>query len=198
MNQLMVTRTDRLKADILKSARSRFLGPGFGKTTMAEIANDCGLSPAHLYNFYENKLDLAVTIMDQIMQEQENELSYELARDVPLNKALRSYFLAEFDHNFQAQFRHPGLADLINRVRQQRKVAAEGFRIRYLKDLSLFLDRGMRGGQLRASDPFWLAETLHAMTFPFRNLAFPVQNTLPEMRLQLDAVLDVMLAGIEA
>ena len=32
---------------------------GYGKTTMAEIAADCDMSPGNIYRFFEAKIDIA-------------------------------------------------------------------------------------------------------------------------------------------
>jgi AcrR family transcriptional regulator len=46
------------RLQILDAAHRRFSAYGFGKTTMAEIADDVGMSAANLYRYFENKLDL--------------------------------------------------------------------------------------------------------------------------------------------
>ena len=52
--------TDDPSARILAAAYARFQRFGFGKTTMAEIAGDCGMSAANLYRYFENKEDIGV------------------------------------------------------------------------------------------------------------------------------------------
>ena len=37
---------------IIAAAEKRFFYYGFGKTTMAEIASDCDMSPANIYRFF--------------------------------------------------------------------------------------------------------------------------------------------------
>ena len=44
---------------ILHAAMTRIKHYGYGKTTMAEIAADCDMSPGNIYRFYEAKIDLA-------------------------------------------------------------------------------------------------------------------------------------------
>jgi AcrR family transcriptional regulator len=49
-------------AQIVAAARKRFQHFGYGKTSMAEIAGDCGMSPGNLYRFFPGKLDIAEAI----------------------------------------------------------------------------------------------------------------------------------------
>jgi AcrR family transcriptional regulator len=49
-------------ARIMAAAHKRFQHFGYGKTSMAEIAGDCDMSPGNLYRFFPGKLDIAEAI----------------------------------------------------------------------------------------------------------------------------------------
>src|SRR6185312_4666037 len=53
---------DNVRDKIVEAAKKRFSHFGYGKTTMAEIATDCGMSPGNLYRFFPGKLDIAEAI----------------------------------------------------------------------------------------------------------------------------------------
>ncbi|MFN9357805.1 MAG: TetR/AcrR family transcriptional regulator, partial [Alphaproteobacteria bacterium] len=53
---------DTVRGNILEAARKRFLHYGYAKTTMAEIASDCSMSPGNLYRYFPGKLDIAEAI----------------------------------------------------------------------------------------------------------------------------------------
>lgn len=57
----------RVRARILDAARERFCIFGYGKTTMAEIAEDVNMSAANLYRYFQNKQDIAAECADQCM-----------------------------------------------------------------------------------------------------------------------------------
>ena len=59
-----------VRTAILTAANERFRNVGYGKTTMAEIAGDCGMSAANLYRFFENKEDIGAAIAARYMSEQ--------------------------------------------------------------------------------------------------------------------------------
>ncbi len=54
---------DNLQSQILNAARSRFRHYGFAKTSMQEIAEDCDMSAANLYRYYENKQGIAAAVI---------------------------------------------------------------------------------------------------------------------------------------
>lgn len=186
----------RLKTQILNAAKIRFLAAPLAKTTLSEIAADCDISPPHIYNFYQSKLDVAVAVLAIISSEQGDLLARSLVPHDPVSKNIRRYFRAELSDNYDALQSHRGLSDLKRTVRQQRKLAAENFRIRRLKPLSLCLDQAMRRGEIIAKDPFWMAEVFHVITYSFRNFEFPMGKTHEELQRQLDGVLDLLMSGV--
>ena len=53
---------DTVRGNILEAAKKRFVHYGYAKTTMAEIAADCNMSPGNLYRYFPGKLDIAESI----------------------------------------------------------------------------------------------------------------------------------------
>lgn len=64
---------DDVRSQIVSAASSRFQRFGFGKTTMAEIAADCGMSAGNLYRYFENKEDIGAAIAARYMAMREAE-----------------------------------------------------------------------------------------------------------------------------
>ncbi len=60
---------EMIRAEILKAAQEHFRNFGYGKTTMAEIADDVNMSAANLYRYFDNKQDIAAACADQCMDE---------------------------------------------------------------------------------------------------------------------------------
>jgi len=53
---------DQLSGKIVAAARARFQRYGYAKTSMQEIATDCGMSAANLYRYYDGKLAIGLTV----------------------------------------------------------------------------------------------------------------------------------------
>jgi len=53
---------DRLRALIVAAARPRFKRFGYAKTAMQEIAEDCRMSAANLYRYYDGKLEIGAAV----------------------------------------------------------------------------------------------------------------------------------------
>ena len=61
--------SEQVREQILDAAQQRFEVFGLGKTTMAEIAEDTGMSAANLYRYFENKQDIAGACACRCMNE---------------------------------------------------------------------------------------------------------------------------------
>ncbi len=57
----------KIKEKILASAQTRFIRYGFKKTNVTEIADDCDMSPANLYRFFENKEEIGEAVVEKYM-----------------------------------------------------------------------------------------------------------------------------------
>ncbi len=55
-------RSEAKKEQILRAAEEVFLKKGFHATSMNEIARLAKISPPHIYNFYQNKAELALAV----------------------------------------------------------------------------------------------------------------------------------------
>src|ERR1700709_1237041 len=63
-----MSKKDTVKDQIVAAAKKRFSHFGYAKTTMAEVATDCAMSPGNLYRFFPGKLDIAESIATEDYQ----------------------------------------------------------------------------------------------------------------------------------
>ncbi len=194
----MRQKQDALRTQIIEAAKQRFMTMGYGKTTMGEIGEDCGISPAHLYNFFAGKLDLAVAIAEQASLEQQQVLSGILEAGKPSDTVLPRYFVTELELHARRQQSNPGLPGLLELVKQKRPMIFAGLQRRLLKDLSLYLNDRIRAGDVKAGDPFHLAESLHLATYAFRQPSFPVDRPLEELMEKLTGLVMLLLSGLKS
>jgi len=55
------------RKQILRAALSVFSTRGYGESTMAEVAAEAGVGVGTLYNYYENKRDLLISLVQKLM-----------------------------------------------------------------------------------------------------------------------------------
>lgn len=193
----MVAGKDNIGERILDAARKRFAHFGYGKTTMAELASDCGMSPGNLYRFYPGKLDIA----DAIAREEESERLKALealakARGRPARVRLHDYFFHELRTTYKRFEQDPNaieIARIISRERQdfgESRIAAERTMIAHM------LREGTEADEFMVGDTAYTAEMIHSATLKFR---FPQRWThtpLPVLERELEGVLRLLIDGL--
>ena len=57
-----MSESEKIREKIIDAAVERFLHYGYPKTTIAELAGDCAMSPGNIYRFFKGKIDIAAEI----------------------------------------------------------------------------------------------------------------------------------------
>ncbi|WP_169566491.1 TetR/AcrR family transcriptional regulator [Sneathiella limimaris] len=189
-------RQNQLRAAILKAARHRYLTQSPRKTTLEEVAEDCGITAPHLYNFYKSKLDLAEAVAVSILEEWQSKLAEVLDQEGSAKEVLQNCFEQEIELTIEAAKMYPGYVPLMEIVLKKRERSFARAQRRYLRPLSLYLDHAMARGEVVRQDPFWVAETLHLATHAFRNEFVTKGKDFPDLKQKLNDVMSLMLEGV--
>jgi len=67
-------RSIKTKSKILKSATDVFLDKGYQKTTFKDISHKAGVGYGTIYTYFDNKEELLISIVDDIMSQIRNEI----------------------------------------------------------------------------------------------------------------------------
>src|SRR5215468_5585191 len=87
---------------ILQAAMNRIKHYGYGKTTMAEIAADCDMSPGNIYRFFEAKIDIAEAMARKHYAEEHASMAAVGRRkDWPADRRLKEMFQRKMRENYQ-------------------------------------------------------------------------------------------------
>lgn len=159
---------EAVRARILEAAGDRFQQFGFGKTTMAEIAGDCGMSAANLYRYFENKHDIGAAMAKQCLADKVHALEA-VARDESLaaSEKIESFILTNlrFTHGQWAE--RPRMNELVDAVCHQRPALVEDYLAQCWSMLSTILQEGIDAGEFEPCDLEATSEALYASMFMF-------------------------------
>jgi AcrR family transcriptional regulator len=86
---------------ILHAAITRIMHYGYGKTTMAEIAADCDMSPGNIYRFFEAKIDLAEAMARKHYADEHTGMAAVGRRKETPDKKLKEMFQRKMRENYQ-------------------------------------------------------------------------------------------------
>jgi len=183
---------------ILKAAEERFRQYGFNKTTMAEIAKDCGMSAANLYRYFENKQDIGAAFAQQCMLERADILREVVRRPgLSATDRLQEYTLAMLRHNHQTTTNQPNINELVLLITSERqdiirqKVATEQSLIAEI------LCEGNRNGEFDVPDVLLAAEAINLATVKFGVPIFIGLYPLEEFERKAINVVNLLIQGLK-
>ena len=181
----------------MDAALQRFCHYGYPKTTMAELAADCRMSPGNLYRYFKGKLDIAAALVRE-----QNRIAAEKLRpvlDCPQRNArqrLIDFLFADLRHTFHLLAHKPRMVEMAQLVAQARPDVQAEMQQREREILAQILRAGAQTGEFRLTDARRTAHCLQSVLMKFRFPQLFTQQKLDELERELSDILAVVLAGL--
>ncbi|MDX2234539.1 MAG: TetR/AcrR family transcriptional regulator [Hyphomonadaceae bacterium] len=184
---------------ILHAAMNRIKHYGYGKTTMAEIAADCGMSPGNIYRFFEAKIDIAEAMARRHYAEQQLEsAAISRRRDMTVDERLREIFFKRMRDNFALISENAKILEVAEVLSRERPIFSNEQLAHERVFLAALLQEGAEKGVFVRGDYEFIAEMLQSATIKFSFPHLFSQLTLPKLERELAGVLDLILNGLYA
>ncbi len=182
---------------ILHAAVTRIKHYGYGKTTMAEIAADCGMSPGNIYRFFQAKIDIAEA-MARVHYAEVHAALAAIARrkDWSADRRLREYFFKRMRDSYCLLEENSKILEVAEVLHNERPLFANEQMALERVFLSALLEDGAVAGVFAQGDYNFTAEMLQAATMKFSLPQLFSHLTLQKLERELDGVLDLLLKGI--
>ncbi|MGD1933135.1 MAG: TetR/AcrR family transcriptional regulator [Candidatus Phaeomarinobacter sp.] len=192
-----MTEKDDIRERILEAARERFLHYGYGKTTMAEIARACDMSPGNLYRFFQGKLDLAEEIAKRATVETMEELAKAIrAPGKNATQAMRDYLFGKLRMTFTNLEKDPKIIELAQTVSAERPAFSTDMLERERAIMMEIIANGRELGEFATNDVNFTAEMIQSATMKFSYPQLWSRLTLENLERELSGVFDLVLGGL--
>lgn len=182
---------------ILAAAKRRFFHYGYGKTTMAELAQDCNMSAGNLYRFFPSKLDIAEAIATD-SEDRGLEAFTELVRRPGLSarERLREFLFLELRSTFAMLEMHPKVLEMAAIITHERPSFANR-RLAIMRGLiAEILAEGNRSGEFAVEDVTFSAEMIQSATMKFHYPQLWTRLTLDKLERELAGVFEMLMRGL--
>lgn len=193
----MTDKSDPREA-ILKAAGDRILHYGYGKTTMSEIASDCGMSAGNIYRFYPSKVDIAEALTRKFSAETHQ--TYALIvkdQNRTASAKLRDFFDFRLERTFRLFERNPKLMELAEIMGRERPEYLSEERAQERLYLEKILEEGVRKGEFALDQETVItADLVQCCTLKFRVPQFWTTERLDSLRSELECLMDLLLTGL--
>ncbi|MBC7770263.1 MAG: TetR/AcrR family transcriptional regulator [Phycisphaerales bacterium] len=184
---------------ILEAAINRIKHYGYGKTTMAEIASDCDMSPGNIYRFFEAKIDIAEAMARKHYAEEHTAMAQVGRRkDWPPDKRLKEMLLKRMRENFQMFEDNAKILEVAEVLSRERPVFMNELIALERVGITAVIEEGMESGIFAKGDAEFLAEMLQAATLKFGIPQLFSKLTLPKLEREFDGVMNMILQGLYA
>ena len=187
-----------IKSLILEKAVERFVRYGFGKTTMVEIAKDCGMSAGNLYRYFESKFEIGVGVAQNYIFRAE-ELLKEVAQRPGLtpSQRLEAFVLEKLRFMHHQIIEQPNVQGLVDYILNERWDLVENHREVQNALMTEILTEGNRTGEFNVADPAHSANSIYSLITKFRMPHFIRHVTLPELEKEAVDAVALMIRGLK-
>ena len=188
---------DDVRGRILAAAEERFIRYGFGKTTMAEIAADCGMSAANLYRYFASKGDIAAAGGEQWFDQLVVHL-LSVAEDQTIAPAekLGAVVRAKLQALGDLVEGQPHLEELIEHVCQAREDIVIEHRTAMVGIYTGIIETGIASGDFDVDDAHAAADAFQAGTMGFFHHALICSIPFDQLRADAGKVVALMVRGL--
>lgn len=182
---------------ILEAAWDRFMHYGYSKTTMSEVARDCGMSAGNIYRFYASKLDIAEAMATKFNAERFEQFREIAFKSTSATERFREFFSFALKVTFDAIEKEAKILEIAEILRLERPSFFNEHLAKERVFLVKMLEDGVASGEFRPlDDPNKTAEMMQSALMKFRFPQAYSKLTLDKLEYELDGVIRLLLAGL--
>lgn len=188
--------TSDMASNILDAAERRFADYGYNKTTMAEIAADCGMSVGNLYRHYDSKSAIAAASMMRFLDLKLEKGLEAAAAEPEACKKLSAFLLIRLrlSHARVVDSRH--LHELIQAIDAHHSQLLLQQEQKVITAMADILDNGIKAGQVATMDAQRTAHLLHQSLLRYNHPLSLKRNPLDQLEVDLLDTLKLFYTGI--
>jgi AcrR family transcriptional regulator len=188
---------DSVRDQIVEAAKKRFSHFGYAKTTMAEVAGDCAMSPGNLYRFFPGKLDIAEAIATEDYSKHLDHLrKLAVAPDKDARTRLHDLLFEELRRTYRKLEKDPRAYEMARVIALERPTFANWMLENERKILVDLLVEAERRGEFSIPDKEFTAEMVQSATMKFRYPQLWSKLTLPKLERELEGVMNLLVEGL--
>lgn len=192
-----MSEADLTREKIINAALERFRHYGYPKTTIAEVAEDCAMSPGNIYRFFKGKIDIAVEIARREALSAVDVLESVLAcPHRGSRQRLEEVIFADLRYTFHLLENKPKTLELAQIVVNDRpQFQIESLR-RERRIFQRVLHEGKESGEFDIDNVPATTIAIHAATTKYRYAQLFTNQSLHDLEHELSHVLTVLMRGL--
>ncbi len=188
---------EEIRQQILAAAEKLFLHYGYNKTTMAEIAKDCNMSPGNIYRYYQGKKELAVELAKVCLYRTMAKLNSALAKPgLSAAEKLELFFIELVKDTHDMYAGQPKVNELVDYITKERFDLIQMHKDMKIGMIAKILQEGVEKGEFKIKDVNSKAEYICMATIIAGYPAFMDFYPLPELKRLIRGIIQLLIQGI--
>lgn len=182
---------------ILDAAQQRFQQFGYNKTTMAEIAEDCQMSAANLYRYFENKQAIGAQLATHCLSESIAKFRLVLANNnSSASERLTAFVWAVLHDTYDRWSKMPRINELVQMILTERQDVIQRFDDEKRDLLAKLLEEASQTGEFDVAEPSVAAEAILTAIKMFSVPIFMGMYPIETFERNANDVTQLMLRGL--
>ncbi len=182
---------------ILKAAYERFGYYGFGKTTMVEIAGDCGMSAANIYRHFRGKNEIIAELAQEIFSSQEKKLAkIVVSQFSSFSEKMQVFFQEALVLTYQYNTEQPRMKEMVDFICQERFDLVRSHKENKREFIETILRQGCQAEEFSLDNPEEMSTFFKQATIMFHSPLFMNMCGLEELQYSCRNIVQLLLAAI--
>jgi AcrR family transcriptional regulator len=153
---------DETRNRILSEAERLFRHYGYAKTTVAEIADACRMSPANVYRFFSSKSQINEAICDRIMSDFEGQLRRIAKAAAPASERLTQFIELSARQVIETSIQEKKVHDMFVVAMEEQWASIQRHIQASTQMIADIIASGIASGEFRLQDPYRAAKCVHS------------------------------------
>jgi AcrR family transcriptional regulator len=182
---------------IIEAAIARFTHYGYGKTTVAEIAEDLGVSPAYIYKFFDSKRSICEAVAGETLQRIDEALWAAARTGEPAAARMRNLYRVILRESVARFFHERKLHDMVVEAVQSEWCAVQRHKQTIGEAARHVLREGRAAGEFDTTgDEDEIVGALWSTLVPFAHPKVLEQTIHSDLESRAEAVAELVLRGL--
>ena len=183
---------------ILMEAERLFRYYGYGKTTIADISEACGMSAANVYRFFPSKSALMEAICGRLIAEMEMRLYEIVRRPIPASERLTLFIEEIYRHTRENLLDHRKVHEMVVVAMEEQWLAIRNHLDRTAAYLGELINDGIALGEFPKKDPKRTGKIVHTALVCFCHPVVVAQKLDDEERVQPEEMAAFLIAALKS
>jgi AcrR family transcriptional regulator len=185
------------KLRILTEAERLFRHYGYGKTTIADISQACGMSAANVYRFYPSKSALMEAICGRLISEIEAKLYQIVRQDRPAPERLTAFILEIHRNTMENLLDHHKVHEMVVVAMEEQWLAIRAHIDRIAAFLGELISDGIARGEFAPQDAQRAGKMVHTALACFCHPAMVAQKLDDEDRVRPEEMAAFLIGALK-